>query len=289
MTTTGQAERAERAPRASSCPACRAVRSRVLFRAGDADVRRCASCGLRYCDPRPTTAELARVYDAGYLDGRGWRGDPERDSPWLVTSWREIRPELAARFPHGGRLLDVGCATGALLVAAAADGWEVVGLEVSAAAAERARANSLDVRVGTLGSGVLDGERFDVVTAWHVIEHVVAPGEDLARLRSLLAPGGLLVLETPNARSIGARLRGPGWAQIRPPVHINFFDRRSLTRALRESSFRPLWARTIYSRDSAARIARSYAGALVPLASAAARAAEAFGMGGFLRVMAEAC
>lgn len=269
-----------------ACPVCGHVSSRALFVRDGYTFRRCGVCRLRFAVPRPSPADVAAVYESGYFDDRGWVGDPTSDSAYMTRCYAEVAASLRRRVPSGGRLLDVGCATGAFVAAAAAAGWQACGLEVSEDAAARARAAGLDVRCGTLAAGAYAGEVFDVVTAWHVVEHLIDPVADLRRMRSLVAAGGLLLVETPNARSIGAILRRERWAQIRPPEHINFFDRGALERAFEASGWRPLSSETIYRRASAERIAGRRS--LAPLARAAARLSEMLGMGGYLRAIAEA-
>ncbi|MCA1833946.1 MAG: class I SAM-dependent methyltransferase [Actinomycetota bacterium] len=273
---------------AGACPACRTPSSRELFAVGAYRLRRCTSCGLRFADPRPDQKALDDFYGASYFDTHGWHGGPEGDSEYLRECWAGIRDHLNERFPKRGRLLDVGCATGTLMIEAARDGWDCVGLEVSEAATERARGAGLDVRQGSLGDKRLEGEIFDVVCSFHVIEHVIDPRADLALMRERVGRGGLAVIETPNAESIGFKVRRAKWVQIRPPEHIQFFDRRSMGRALRSTGWRPLRQWTIYRPDTAARIAKQWSGALVGPARVAARAVEAVGMGGNLRVIAEA-
>jgi len=270
----------------AACPVCGHASARALFVRDGYAIHRCRDCALRFAAPRPSPADLDAVYAAGYFDSKGWVGDPTSDSAYMTRCWGEVAPLLHRRFPERGRLLDVGCATGAFIAAAARDGWSVAGLEYSDAAAARAREAGLDVRAGILEDEPFAGETFDVAGAWHVVEHLIDPVADLRRIRALTRRGGLLVLETPNDRSIGAKIRGERWAQIRPPEHINFFDRRALARALGLSAWKIVSARTIYKRDTARRIAGRKA--LYPVARMAARASEAAGMGGNLRVIAEA-
>lgn len=266
----------------ASCPVCGHGDSRARFLHGAFTFLRCGGCGLVFASPRPTPADLDRTYAAGYFDERGWVGDPTSDSGYMRGCWNEIQADLG----RPGRLLDVGCATGAFVAAAAAAGWDAWGLEYSVAATARASAAGLNVRAGTLSAGAFEGETFDAITAWHVVEHLIDPVADLRRMRALARPRGLLVVETPNVRSIGALLKGDRWSQIRPPEHINFFDRRSLTRTLEKAGWRVRRARTIYKRDTAARIAgRPW---LVPAARLGARMSEFAGMGGNLRMIAEA-
>ncbi|HEX9696744.1 MAG TPA: class I SAM-dependent methyltransferase [Actinomycetota bacterium] len=270
----------------AACPVCGHASARALFVRDGYAIHRCRDCALRFAAPRPTPSDLDAVYAKAYFDDKGWVGDPTSDSSYMTRCWREVAPLLHRRFPARGRLLDIGCATGAFIAAAARDGWNVAGIEYSVDAAARARDAGLDVRAGTLAGEPFAGETFDVVGAWHVVEHLIDPVADLRRIRSLTRPGGLLVLETPNDRSIGAKIRGERWAQIRPPEHINFFDRRALARALALAAWHVVSSRTIYKRDTAERIAGRKS--LYPLARLAARASEAAGMGGNLRVIAEA-
>lgn len=243
---------------------------------------RCSSCSLRFSQPRPSPSDLEAVYATGYFDEKGWVGDPSSDSAYMTQCWTEVARSL----PAPGRLLDVGCATGAFIAAAKRDGWAVSGLEYSADAAARAREAGLDVRAGSLSDGAFQGETFDVISAWHVIEHLIDPVDDLRRMRALTRRGGMLIVETPNARSIGALLKRGDWAQVRPPEHINFFDTRALERALGASGWTLRSATTIYKRDTAERIAgRRW---LAPAARLAARTFELAGMGGNLRAFAEA-
>jgi 2-polyprenyl-3-methyl-5-hydroxy-6-metoxy-1,4-benzoquinol methylase len=240
---------------------------------------RCGGCGLVHASPRPTPEELDATYAQSYFDDRGWL-DPTTDSGYLQRCWNEVKPYLGPK----GRLLDVGCATGAFVAAAANAGWDAWGLEYSEAAATRAVQAGLQVRAGSLDDQPFRGQTFDVITAWHVVEHLIDPVGDLLHMRALAGQGATLVIETPNARSVGAKLKGAEWAQIRPPEHINFFDRHALTSLLERTGWHVTRTRTIYRRDTAARIAgKSW---LAPAAKVAARLSETVGMGGNLRVIA---
>lgn len=271
-----------------ACPACLDHSSRESFRVGEYAFRRCRGCGLRFADPRPTPEALGEFYGGSYFDGHGWMGGAEGDSSYLRECWAGIREHLDVAFSDHGRLIDVGCATGTLMIEALRDGWTCVGLEISEVAADRARASGLDVRTGVLADRLLEGQVFDVLCSFHVIEHVLDPLTDLSLMRELARPGSLAVIETPNAASIGYLLRRSRWAQIRPPEHIQFFDRRSLGRALAASGWAIVKDMTIYRGDTAARIASRWWKGLESPARLAARTAERAGLGGNLRVIARA-
>jgi SAM-dependent methyltransferase len=136
-----------------------------------------------------------------------------------------------------GALLDVGCGSGRFLSVMSKRGWKVMGVDFDPAAVEAARARGLEVYVGTAGSMLDKGSKFDIVTASHVIEHVPDPVEFLSQCRRLLHPGGRLVLKTPNAGSFGARRYGPAWRGLEPPRHLHIFSMQALENCAQRAGF----------------------------------------------------
>ena len=151
---------------------------------------------------------------------------------------REIRHLPAI---PGGRLLDVGCGSGAFLVQMAALGWRAQGIDPDPVAVASAREAGLNVMQGTLDDLDLDEHAgaFDAVTLSHVIEHLHDPADDLRRIQRLLRPGGLLWIATPNLEALGLRRFGPDWLNLDPPRHLVLFTRGSLERLLRDTGFEP--------------------------------------------------
>jgi 2-polyprenyl-3-methyl-5-hydroxy-6-metoxy-1,4-benzoquinol methylase len=148
------------------------------------------------------------------------------------------RPDVVALLPRPlGRVLDVGCGEGALAAGLRAAGAsEVVGIEVMPAAAEIAGRVLDEVHVGPVEEALdeLDGS-FDTILCLDVLEHLVDPGEVLARLRPHAAPGSALQISVPNARHFSLVrdlvLRGTfGYAEWghRDSTHLRWFTRRDL-------------------------------------------------------------
>lgn len=253
---------------------------------------RCRACGLVFATPRPTEAELDAFYTADYFsghsDGLGY-GDYRGES-WAEANaesmWRSVCRWLTQHVPEES-VLDIGCATGAFLAQARQSGWRVQGVEKSAAARAVA-ASEFGVPV-TDSTGAVAAQ-FGLVTMWHVLEHVLDPLTELVAARDRLAPGGILFIELPQWGSLGRRRRGAGWSQLRPPEHINFFDRRSLAAALGRAGFRLVQAQTVQP-DLTNRAIEMIERGRVVRGSAAALAAEAAGragLGGYLRCAAAA-
>jgi SAM-dependent methyltransferase len=122
-----------------------------------------------------------------------------------------------------GRLLDVGCATGKFLRLMQAVGWRVSGIELDAAAAAKARGVTPDVFEGDPLAAPFAPRSFDVVTSFHVVEHLPEPRAALSRMLEWLAPGGVMIVEVPNVGGVGGRLFGRYWSGLDFPRHLTHF------------------------------------------------------------------
>ncbi len=225
---------------------------------------RCQRCGLLYVNPRPRLEALAGYYftedyyayrrpelmgcvQTARTRLKEWlaiclRGYPRAaDSPKHEGSVEDSRylrwllsplDGLLWAVPHyrpGGRLLDVGCGSGLYLRAMRRLGWQVSGVELSAKAAAYAReALGLDVREGSLEEAGFPDEHFDVVTLWHVLEHLPSPRRTLQEVVRVLKPDGILICEVPNIDSLQSRVMGHRWFHLDPPRHLYAFSPATL-------------------------------------------------------------
>jgi len=232
---------------------------------GLAAIVQCA-CGLRRLDPRPTQDTVARYYaaEAGFNAYAGRRRGPVKQSLWnavrdgvAAPAGQSLLGRLArpltrplARWlfdvnvpldgRRGLRVLEVGSGFGDLLVYLRARGCEVLGTDLSPAAAARARDYGIDVRVGALRTLGLPAASFDAIVMNHSLEHLPDPHEELAEVARLLAPDGRLHLAVPNGAAVRLHLERTGWVHLSPPLHYWFFDADSLTRLLDAHGLRPV-------------------------------------------------
>lgn len=189
------------------------------------DLYRCGTCRTVHQPSLPQGAELQNLYremaDETYLvEERGRR-----------RTARRLLDLLGAHVPSG-RLLDVGCGYGLLLDEARSRGYDVEGIELSSAAARYARARlGLRVLETSLEDPMLDGERYDAIAMVDVLEHVDDPVAALERVRSLLAPGGALLIATPDPSSFVARIAGRRW-WCYLPAHYCLIPRGTLLKLL---------------------------------------------------------
>lgn len=127
-------------------------------------------------------------------------------------------------------LLDVGCGTGDFLLTCQNSDWKVIGVEPNKNANELAQ-NKLNVNSGaTIFSELIEinDKQFDVITLWHVLEHVPDLDIYILKLKSLLKPNGVLVVAVPNYKSYDANYYKQFWAAFDVPRHLWHFSKKSI-------------------------------------------------------------
>jgi 2-polyprenyl-3-methyl-5-hydroxy-6-metoxy-1,4-benzoquinol methylase len=227
-------------------------------------MRRCPACGRGVLDPRPVPGALGAWYGPAYF-GAGERkfvGWIERFIDWFrerrardAAAWvRRTPPRESAGDSRAGagvaaapvRVLDIGCGSGLFLAALARRGFECHGTEYSADAARRAAAiPGLAVHVGELADDTYAPGAFDLVSVWHVLEHLYDPDALLRRSALWLREGGVLLLAVPSIDSWQARLFRGAWFHLDPPRHLHHFGPSSLRRALHDAGFRVVRVRQL--------------------------------------------
>jgi 2-polyprenyl-3-methyl-5-hydroxy-6-metoxy-1,4-benzoquinol methylase len=233
------------------CPLCTATETGLFCvvpqkRAGGPDhswsIVRCRECGGGWTAPLPDQRQLASFYPPAYL------GDTESRLEQFFSgrlqrtrSWRNEleKVKLVERFIGGGTILDVGCADGTFLWALNARNWTRHGVEhiKEVVRLVSARMPGLHLTAGDIFASSLHEGQFDVISLWHVFEHLVEPGRVLDRLFGLLKPGGWLFIAAPNIDSLQAHLFRQYWFAFDVPRHVFHFSPSSLRRLLARSGF----------------------------------------------------
>jgi 2-polyprenyl-3-methyl-5-hydroxy-6-metoxy-1,4-benzoquinol methylase len=124
-----------------------------------------------------------------------------------------------------GRILDIGAGTGDFLLTAKNDGWETVGVEPS----ERAKNIAIQKGISFVNEiGDLGNNTFDVITMWHVLEHVPNLELQIEELKRLLKPTGTLIVAVPNFKSYDAKYYNEFWAAYDVPIHFWHFSKKAI-------------------------------------------------------------
>jgi len=196
---------------------------------------RCAACGLIYQNPRPCLTAFEALYPPEYLPHQA----NNALSQTVHSDLRRTIAFIAKIQPTEGRLLDVGCGSGAFLRALhqLKPQWELTGIEPNPHAVELARQFNFPIYQTILENTQLEPHSWDAITLWNVLEHLPNPYETLCKLRQLLRPKGVLYLSLPLCDSWDAQIFGPAWVGWELPRHFVIFNRISLQKMLAKAGF----------------------------------------------------
>lgn len=220
-----------------SCPICNHDKFNPFLSCVDHTVSRgtfniveCNRCEFKFTNPRPAETEIDKYYKSvKYVShsnsSKGlinWIYQIVRNHT-LKQKLKLINRLTNIRQPSFKNLLDIGCGTGEFLNTCKNAGYNVVGIEPSSEARRLAQDKySLDVRTEE-SIKKFDNESFDIITMWHVLEHVHRLNERVAELKRLLKKNGVLIVAVPNPNSFDAKFYKENWAAYDVPRHLYHF------------------------------------------------------------------
>jgi SAM-dependent methyltransferase len=221
------------------CPICHLSETALEFPEARGLARtyplvRCRHCGLVFQErvgAHAETAVAASPINAGSQNRFGAALE------MLIRLFRLSRVRLATGLmPEGGRTLDIGCGRALYLRMLKERGYQVRGTEL--AAAEPNADPEVPIDMGEVRPGLYPDGSFDLISIWHVLEHLAAPDLTLEACARALKPGGALLIAVPNYGSTQARFGGEHWFHLDLPRHIFHFTQGTLERLLTHHGFR---------------------------------------------------
>jgi 2-polyprenyl-3-methyl-5-hydroxy-6-metoxy-1,4-benzoquinol methylase len=251
----------------TSCPICQSQELKPFLECKDYTVSKdkfsiveCSSCGFHFTNPRPTEAECGKYYQSEdyishsdtkkglinslYHYARKFTLKKKLNLITSVTNQPQTPKwalNSATQSPFRGlgrNLLDLGCGTGAFLNICKENGWTVQGIEPSEEAREVAKKTyGLDL-IDVNNWGKFPDNSLDVITAWHVLEHVYKLEDEVRQVKRTLASDGTFVVALPNCGSADAKFYGPHWAAYDLPRHIWHFTPADVKRFFENQGFR---------------------------------------------------
>lgn len=232
------------------CPYCRGDLFDVLFQAPDFDtgektfqLHRCRQCGLVRTEPVLSGSEMMQYYSLSYY-GAGkvkFTGPAEGITKFFnhsrartVLSHVRGSPEMSSSKP--AKVLDIGCGRGNLLMSLKHLGCECHGVEREEFPKD-GLPQDIMFHTGELNNIAFDGNSFDAVIIWHVLEHVEDPVAMIGEASRILRPGGLLAIAVPNFGSLQAELFKKDWFHLDLPRHIYHFTPGTLAAIIEKFGF----------------------------------------------------
>jgi len=177
--------------------------------------------------PQPTLDKLPSYYESddyiSHTDGK--RSFFEKLYHFIKGIALKNKLHLIHSLSSKGTLLDIGAGTGEFLLICKKNGWQVTGIEPSDKAKAIAQKKGIHIETAI---GLLPDHSFDVITMWHVLEHVPDLNHQLDELKRLLKPNGTIIIAVPNFNSLDAKLYQEYWAAYDVPIHLWHFSKTAI-------------------------------------------------------------
>ena len=227
------------------CPICSSESFECYIKSKDFSVSKedfsivkCSECNLHFTNPRPSDKELGKYYISDhYISHNNSRNNLFEKAYQLVRKISiRMKYSLVSKFFNSGRVLDIGCGTGDFLQKCSEKKWITKGIEPSEIARIQAIKNyNLDVDRDT-DLKKLKGE-FDIITMWHVLEHVTELNSTISELKRLLSKEGKTVIAVPNLESFDSSYYKKYWAAYDLPIHLYHFSKDSIIKLFENHGF----------------------------------------------------
>jgi 2-polyprenyl-3-methyl-5-hydroxy-6-metoxy-1,4-benzoquinol methylase len=194
--------------------------------------------------PQPSADELNKYYDSEEYISHTDSKKSLLDRVYQIVKNYTVKQKVKLinnLNPENKTILDIGCGTGDFLKACQLDGWKINGIEPNDKARELAIQKTKNIdRINNKIEDLLKDKIscFDVITLWHVLEHIPNLKEYIAFIKKMLKPNGVLIVAVPNYKSYDAKYYGKFWAAYDVPRHLWHFTQKSMNLLFAEFDFR---------------------------------------------------
>jgi len=230
----------------NNCPVCNSTQFKPHLEVEDYflshenfTLQKCNSCGFIFTNPRPFEKDLGQYYQSDEYISHSSSSVSLFDKLYFAIRNYTIRKKfkLINKYITSGKILDIGCATGEFLNYFNTKGWETQGIEPN----EIAR-NSAIEKYGLAVHSEKELSKykesyFDVISMWHVLEHVPDLNSRILQLKKIIANNGILIIAVPNIDSKDAGIYGKYWAALDVPRHLYHFNQSAIQKIFQKEGF----------------------------------------------------
>jgi len=222
------------------CPSCKNTNFKNYLICSDHSVSgesfalsKCTKCELVFTNPRPDEEALPKYYESKEYISHTNKANSFINLIYKIARHFTIRSKikLINSYHNKGTILDYGCGTGHFLKSCESKGWTTYGYEPDKNARAIAESNGLHI----IEKIKKTNAKYDIITAWHVIEHVSDLRKTIKKLRSALNENGHLIIAVPNIESYDARYYKENWAAYDVPRHLYHFNQKSFGKLIAKS------------------------------------------------------
>ncbi|MBL4623615.1 MAG: class I SAM-dependent methyltransferase [Flavobacteriales bacterium] len=225
------------------CPICNHTQSTLFLECRDYTVSQemfsieeCSNCGFRYTNPRPSESEIGPYYKS-----EAYISHTNSGKGVVNAIYKQVRKytlsqkfKLIEGFASGKSILDYGSGAGVFLEYCRKNKWDTKGVEADRETRERV-ISDLDLDIIASGQiSTLGNEEYDVITLWHVLEHVHQLKETMQVLVGSLKEDGVLIIAVPNCASFDAEYYEKYWAAYDVPRHLYHFRPNDISKLFSE-------------------------------------------------------
>ncbi len=231
----------------NSCPWCGSDKAQInlwlkdeFLTKEDFHICECLNCGLLYTMPRPKKEKMGEYYKSNeyYSHQENKKGFIPKVYEKVKKTNLKYKYKLATRGLDIGKMLDIGSGVGDFLHTAESHGWQCIGVEPSEDAKNIARQRTKANLIESAEIENLPDQMFDVITMWHVLEHIDNLRWQVEQLQRLIKPKGRIVIALPNYKSYDGQYYKEKWAAYDVPRHLNHFNRTTIVKIFNTKGLR---------------------------------------------------
>lgn len=228
----------------NKCPWCGSDKAQInlwlrdeFLTKEDFHICECLNCGLLYTMPRPSKDKIGAYYNSEeyYSHQENKKGFIPKVYEAVKKTNLKHKYKLATSGLTVGKVLDIGCGVGDFLHTAEMHGWECTGVEPSEDAKVIAQKRMHGRIISSEDLENIPEGYYDLITMWHVLEHVDDLKWQIEQLRRLVKPKGRIVIALPNYKSYDGQYYKELWAAYDVPRHLNHFSKTTLTKIFKAS------------------------------------------------------